>query len=340
MRLISMDFKKWTKGVLLLLLWSCESTPTPAVSLSGTALGTTYNIQYVNAELPRTQAQQSIDSLFRVLNQSLSTYLPNADISKINAGDSTLVVDVHFQKVYHKAAAVWQASDGYFDPTVGALVNAYGFGPGKKLQEVSAQQRDSILEFTGWDKTELTERNTIRKATPSVYFDFNALAKGYAVDVIGDFFRAKKSTDFLVEIGGEIVAQGKSPKSNSFWKVAIDDPQQGGERQFAQVLSLENQALATSGNYRKYFVHPTTGQRWVHSIDPKTGNAFPSNILSASVLAPDCMTADAYATALMVMPLEKSKALIEQNPDLEAYWIVADSLGGVEEVFSKGFLKN
>jgi thiamine biosynthesis lipoprotein len=249
------------------------------------------------------------------------------------------VVDKHFVKVYQKASEVWNATGGYFDPTVGALVNAYGFGPGKPLKKITKKQRDSLLDFTGWDKSSLTPRGTLKKIHPKVTFDFNALAKGYVVDVIADFLRSKGVSSFLVEIGGEIVAQGKSPKSNALWKVAIDDPQQGDERELIQVLSLNNEALATSGNYRKYSVNEETGERWVHSINPKTGEATPSFVLSTSVLAPDCMTADAYATALMIMPLEQSKALIEKNPQLEAYWIIADSLGGVEEIFSKGFLK-
>jgi thiamine biosynthesis lipoprotein len=269
----------------------------------------------------------------------LSTYIPTSDISKINQGDSVLVVDKHFVKVYQKASEVWNATGGYFDPSVGALVNAYGFGPGKSLHKISEKQRDSLLDFTGWDKTSLTPQATVKKTHPNVNFDFNALAKGYVVDVLADFLRSKGVSSFLVEIGGEIVAQGKSPKSNALWKVAIDDPQQGDERKLIQVLSLNNEALATSGNYRKYSVNEETGERWVHSINPKTGEASASFVLSTSVLAPDCMTADAYATALMIMPIEQSIALIKKNPQLEAYWIIADSLGGMEEIFSKGFLK-
>ena len=172
-----------------------------------------------------------------------------------------------------------------------------------------------------------------------LYFDFNAIAKGYAVDVLANYLRHLKVTSFLVEIGGEIVAQGKSLKSNSFWKVAIDDPQQGEDRTFIQIITLENEALATSGNYRKFSINETTGEQWVHSINPKTGKAVPSNVLSVSVLAENCMKADAYATALMVMPLQQAKLLIEKQLSLEAYWILSDSLGRVKEVFSSGFLK-
>ncbi|MDG1023904.1 MAG: FAD:protein FMN transferase [Flavobacteriaceae bacterium] len=340
MRLTLMDFKRFSSLLLMTLFLSCQTMEEKQTQrIQGYALGTSYSISYSAPQLPETYLERQVDSIFEVLNQSLSTYLPTSDISKINQGDSLLKIDSHFVKVYQKASEVWEASQGYFDPTVGALVNAYGFGPGKPLKQISAQQRDSILSFTGWDKTSLTDQGTIKKEHPKVYFDFNALAKGYVVDVIADFLRLEKVSSFLVEIGGEIVAQGKSPKSNALWKVAIDDPQQGEERKLIQVIALDNQALATSGNYRKYSIQEETGARWVHSINPKTGEANPSSILSVSVLAPDCMTADAYATALMVMPFGQSKALISDHPELEAYWILADSLGGVKEVFSKGFQK-
>tara|TARA_B110000285_G_C15142075_1_gene631528 strand:- start:3479 stop:4489 length:1011 start_codon:yes stop_codon:yes gene_type:complete len=334
-----MDFKQFSNLVFILFL-SCQQPDQNGIKrIQGYAFGTSYSISYNAETLDETFVEHKVDSLFTVLNQSLSTYISTSDISKINNGDSQLVVDDHFVKIYQEATKVWNTTDGFFDPSVGALVNAYGFGPGEQLKDFSSQQLDSILQFTGWNKTKLSSQNTILKSHPKVYFDFNALAKGYAVDVLADFLRAQNVTSFLVEIGGEILAQGKSPKSNGFWKVAIDDPQQGEDRTFIQVITLENEALATSGNYRKFSVNKTSGERWVHSINPKTGKAIPSNVLSVSVLAKDCMTADAYATALMVMPLQQSRALIEQQQALEAYWIIADSLRGVKEIFSSGFLK-
>jgi thiamine biosynthesis lipoprotein len=143
----------------------------------------------------------------------------------------------------------------------------------------------------------------------------------------------------LVEIGGEIVAEGLSPKTGGLWKVAIDDPQQKEDRKFIKVISLKDEALATSGNYRKYKIDQVSGRRLVHSVNPKTGDAFPTNVLSASVIAPNCMLADAYATALMVMPFEKSKTLIERETLLEAYWIIETETGAIEEVVSSGFTK-
>jgi thiamine biosynthesis lipoprotein len=335
-----LDSKQLFSVLFLGLFISCHQKDHVVTKrIEGYALGTSYSISFNAENLEETFVEHKVDSLFAVLNQSLSTYIPTSDISKINRGDSLLVVDDHFVAVYKQATEVWNTSDGFFDPTVGALVNAYGFGPGKKLNTLSTQQLDSILKFTGWDKTKLSINNTILKTHPKLYFDFNAIAKGYAVDVLANYLRHLKVTSFLVEIGGEIVAQGKSLKSNSFWKVAIDDPQQGEDRTFIQIITLENEALATSGNYRKFSINETTGEQWVHSINPKTGKAVPSNVLSVSVIAENCMKADAYATALMVMPLQQAKLLIEKQPSLEAYWILSDSLDRVKEVFSSGFLK-
>ncbi len=340
MQSISKVLKPYIRLLILpFFLWGCSAQPEQLQKIQGYALGTTYSISYASNSLTPEVVTQKVDSIFQVINRSLSTYLPNSDISKINKGDRTVLVDQHFINVYKKATEVWQESQGFFDPTVGALVNAYGFGPGKSLNKVSTIQRDSMLVFTGWEKTKLTERGTIQKEHPLLYLDFNALAKGYAVDVLANFLQSNQLDAYLVEIGGELVAKGKSPRTGNFWKIAIDDPQQGEARNFIRTLSLENQALATSGNYRKYAVDGETGLRIAHSINPKTGEAFPTEVLSASVLAPDCMTADAYATALMVMPLAESQKLINSKPELEAYWIVSDSLQGVKELFSEGFTK-
>ncbi len=175
MRLTLMDFKRFSSLLLMTLFLSCQTMEEKQTQrIQGYALGTSYSISYSAPQLPETYLERQVDSIFEVLNQSLSTYLPTSDISKINQGDSLLKIDSHFVKVYQKASEVWEASQGYFDPTVGALVNAYGFGPGKPLKQISAQQRDSILSFTGWDKTSLTDQGTIKKEHPKGYFDCKA----------------------------------------------------------------------------------------------------------------------------------------------------------------------
>ena len=322
MQLILRGYRLWISLLLCWVIFSCDKIPVNAKHLHGFALGTSYNIQYVaNASVDRVQT--GIDSIFYVINKSLSTYLPQSDISKINRGDTTVVVDHHFRAVFEKATEVWKATGGYFDPTVGVLVNAYGFGPGKSITDLNPEQKDSLLSLIGWKKIQLSQENIIKKESPHIYVDFNAIAKGYTVDIVGDFLLKSGSFDFMVEIGGEIVARGNSPKTGQAWKIAIDNPRQGGKLDFLHTLTLKDQALASSGNYRKYRIDTVTGERFVHSINPLNGSGLKTNILSTSVKAPDCLTADAWATALMVMPFEKGKALIENDPQLEAIWSIA-----------------
>ena len=322
MRSILTGFRLWNSLALCWAVFSCNQIPTKANYLQGFELGTSYNIQYIS-NIPKDKVQKGIDSIFYVLNKSLSTYLPQSDISKINRGDTTVVVDHHFRAVFEKATEVWKATGGYFDPTVGVLVNAYGFGPGKSITDLNPEQKDSLLSLIGWKQLQLSQDNIIKKESPHIYLDFNAIAKGYTVDIVGDFLQKSGSSDFMVEIGGEIVTRGNSPKTGQAWKIAIDNPLQEGKRDFLHTLTLQDQALASSGNYRKYRIDTITGERFVHSINPLNGSALKTNILSTSVKAPDCLTADAWATALMVIPFEKGKALIENDPQLEAIWFIA-----------------
>ena len=338
MQSILKDLNQYINFLICVFLLGCSPEKKQLQKIQGYALGTSFSISFVSNRLTPEYVSQRVDSIFKVLNNSLSTYISDSDISKINKGNDVLVVDEHFINVYQKASEVWEQSEGFFDPTVGALVNAYGFGPEKPLKYVSDKKRDCLLLLTGWSKTKLTPQHTIKKVHPEIYFDFNALAKGYAVDLLANYLKINALESYLVEIGGEIVAQGKSPRSGGLWKIGIDDPQQVDQRNFIRTVTLKNQALATSGNYRKFEVDEDTGLLIAHSINPKTGLAIPTKVLSASVKAPDCMTADAYATALMVMPLEKSQKLINSKPELEAYWIVSDSLKGIRELFSKGFI--
>jgi len=186
MQSILTDFKLLFSVWISLIILSCNEIPVSAKNLKGLALGTSYNIKY-NSDVSEKELRKGIDSLLYHLNKSLSTYLPNSDISKINRGDTTVVVDKYFREVFEKASAVWKATAGYFDPTVGAFVNAYGFGPQKKLKVLGQDQIDSLLLITGWEKIRLLKNGTIEKTHPNIYIDFNALAKGYVVDVIGNY---------------------------------------------------------------------------------------------------------------------------------------------------------
>lgn len=300
----------------------------------GNALGTTYSIIYItDGEL---DYQQEIDSVFQAVNHSMSTYIPDSDISKINEGDSTIVVDDMFREVFDISSKVYSASRGYFDPTIGVLANAWGFGPGEQL-ELDSLKVDSLLGYVGWDKVRLNDDHTISKAHPAIRFDFNAVAKGYAIDRLGAMLDAKGIQNYLVEVGGEVLAKGTNLISGKQWTVGIDDPQVETGRQLKLIVLLEDKAMASSGNYRKFRVDPETGKKYVHTINPKTGYTKNSNVLATSVVANTCAIADAFATTFMAMDLEDSKQVLQDHTELEAYIIYLDDDGETKEFMTDGF---
>ncbi|MGB5818296.1 MAG: FAD:protein FMN transferase [Saonia sp.] len=322
--------------IFLVGLVSCKQTK-PEIEKNihrGGALGTTYNITYLSDM--KLDYQQEIDSVFRVINQSLSTYIPNSDISRINKGDSTVVIDRMFREVFELSSAVHNATMGYFDPTVGTLVNAWGFGPEKQIQLDSAKV-DSLLDYVGFEKVAITESNTIKKSDPNVYFDFNAVAKGYAIDRLAVLLDQKGIHNYLIEVGGEIVAKGENTISKKPWVVGIDDPQIVEGRKTKLLLYLKDNALASSGNYRKFRIDTITGKKYVHTINPKTGFTKNSNVLGTTVIANTCAKADAYATAFMAMDLDDSIKLLVQQNELEAYIIFLDQNGETQEFMTNGF---
>ncbi|TDQ30718.1 FAD:protein FMN transferase [Zeaxanthinibacter enoshimensis] len=318
-----------------LFLLSCADDPGYTLNQnSGGALGTSYNIAYFTKE--KLDLQREIDSVFKVINQSMSTYQRDSDISRINAGDSTVVVDQMFREVFSLSKEVYEATGGAFDPTVGILVNAWGFGPGKAM-ELDSTEVDSLMQYVGFGKVALKDDNTIYKQDEQIYFDFNAIAKGYAIDRLALVLDQKGISDYLVEVGGEIVARGRNINKDKPWVVGIDDPQVTGERALKKAVALTDRALASSGNYRKFRVDSVSGKKFVHTIDPKTGFTKDSNVLAATVIAENCATADAYATALMAMELENSKMLLEGQDGLEAYIIYLDKNGDTREFMTPGF---
>ncbi|MEX0274876.1 MAG: FAD:protein FMN transferase [Flavobacteriaceae bacterium] len=300
----------------------------------GEAFGTSYSIIYLaDREL---DFQTAFDSVFNAVNQSMSTYWPNSDISKINQGDSTVVVDAMFQEVFTVSADIFKKTKGYFDPTVGTLVNAWGFGPGTRM-ELDSTRVDSLMQFVGFEKVRLKHDNTIDKRYPTVYFDFNAVAKGYAVDRLALVLDQKGLTDYLIEVGGELRARGTNLRKRKKWLVGIDDPQAPDELDRKKLITLGDRALASSGNYRKYRVDPTTGRKYVHTIDPKTGYTKNSSTLSVTVLANTCAEADAYATAFMAMPLNMAQEILMDEMDLEGYVVYLDDKGHTQEFMTPGF---
>ena len=322
--------------LVLILVLACVNTPKSVKNTNvGAALGTSYSIIYIADT--QLDFQQEIDSVFKAVNQSMSTYIPSSDISKINNGDTTVVVDAMFKEVFNVSTKVYSASKGYFDPTVGVLVNAWGFGPGEQIQ-MDNKRVDSLLQYVGWDKVKLSTNGTIAKQNSNIRFDFNAVAKGYAIDCLGRMLTKKGIENYLIEVGGEVLTKGENTFTQKQWTVGIDEPNNIEQRGSAAVIKLKDRALASSGNYRKFRIDSVTGKKYVHSINPLTGYTKNSKVIAANVLANDCATADAYATAFMVMDLEDSKVLLEQkNEELDVFIIYLDDDGKMQEFVTKGF---
>lgn len=313
--------------LITVLLISCAKTEPKYVKLNGRAFGTSFHINFQNEDLRKISYK--IDSVFTSVNNSLSTYHKHTDISKINRGDTTVTIDANFKEVFFKSKKIHQQTKGVFDPTIGVLVNAWGFGPKKGMQHLDQKTIDSLLVYVGFDKVHI-QNNSIQKLHPQTFLDFNAIAKGFAVDLMGRFFEAHGIENYMVEIGGEIRARGKNEKGQA-WRVGIENPNFDGTRSLRQVVILQDEAMATSGNYRKFKVDAATGKKYVHTVNTQTGYAEKSDLLSASVIGKyDCADLDAYATAFVAMGYQKAKEFLKEQPNLKVYFIYATSDGNIE----------
>jgi thiamine biosynthesis lipoprotein len=319
----------------IIFLGSCDN-PENAVMIKfdGQTQGTYYVITYFDQEARNFQVQ--VDSILKVIDLSVSLWEPKSLISLINAEDPDVETDDIFTELYRMSMDVFEKSEGAFDPTVGPVVNAWGFGFTDRLK-VDQHLIDSLLPLVGFDKVRL-ENKKIIKSDPRIQFDFNAIAQGYAVDLLGRFLQKKGVDNFLIDVGGEVLGKGTKP-GDIKWKVGIEKPSDnaGYGEGLQAIVDLKNKALATSGSYRKFYEE--NGIRYSHTIDPKTGYPVHHSLLSVSVLANDCATADAYATVFMVMGLEKSKSFVAVHDDLEAYFIYTDSGGNLTTFFTDGFKK-
>ncbi len=320
---------------ILLFFYTCSvySQQEP-VKFGGNAQGSTYHITYFDEK--NRDFQSDIEQILTAFDLSVSTYIPNSIISKINSNQKNVIVDAYFIHCFNKAKEVWKNTDGAFDPTVYPLVNAWGFGPGKK-EKIEKTKIDSILKFVGFDLITL-KGNKIIKKDPRVALDFNAFAQGYSVDVVSAFLDSKKITSYMVEIGGEVYAKGKKPNGNN-WTIGIEKPidNKQSENPLKAIVKLENLAIATSGNYRRFIIED--GVKYAHHIDPKTGYPTKNNVLSASIFAKDCISSDANATGVLVMGLEKAKEFLSIHPELQAYLIYSDDKGNYQ-VFETPGLKS
>lgn len=302
--------------------------------IGGEAQGTTYHITYYDS-LNR-DLQSDITKILVDFDNSVSTYVPTSIISRINANEKKVIVDKYFIACFNKAKEVWKNTNGAFDPTVYPLVNAWGFGPGKK-QKIEKTKIDSILQFVGFHLIQLKGNKVIKK-DPRVSLDFNAFAQGYSVDVVSEFLNSKGIHSYIVEIGGEVYAKGKKPNGDN-WKIGIEKPIDNKEssNDLKAIVTLENLAIATSGNYRRFVLED--GVKYHHHLDPKTGYPTKNNLLSASVFAKECISSDANATGILVMGLGKAKEFLAIHTELQAYLIYSDDKGNYQ-VYETPGVKN
>ncbi len=313
------------------LLFSCGQ-PAKYLRHEGFAEGTIYKIIY---ESPKgVSYEKEIIQLLHDFSASLSTYIPTSLISRINQNDPTAVVDDYFRTVFNKSAEVNKASGGVFDITIAPVVNLWGFGFTSETPEMNQHKIDSLLQYVGMNKIRI-KGNKVEKDLPGVMLDVNAIAKGYSVDVVANFLKKKGCRNYLVEIGGEIVGQGVND-SNNVWRVGIDRPADNAVpgQNFQAIIQLNNRALATSGNYRRFF--EIDGVKYAHTIDVKTGYPVRHNLLSATIIADDCMTADAWATVCMVSGVDKSIEILKQHPEFEALLIYSDDKGNYKVFTTEG----
>jgi FAD:protein FMN transferase len=318
--------------LVILFLLSCSTQHGGNYyKIAGFAQGTSWNITYESPD--SVSLKSEVDSILKAFDLSMSVYEPNSVISKVNRNED-VKLDDYFKEVFILSFEVWKKSGGYFDITVMPLVDAWGFGPGAKLS-VDSSVIDSLIQYVGMEKVSI-ENNRILKTNPLVRLDMNAVAQGFSVDVVCRYFDVIGLKNYMVEIGGEIRVKGVNP-SGQPWKIGVDKPSFDNMmpgQQLQVILQLKNHALATSGNYRKFYEED--GVKYSHSINPKTGYPVKHRLLSTTIIADDCMTADAWATAFMVMGLEKSIEFLEMQNDLQAYLIYGDEVGQYQIYTTKG----
>lgn len=317
-------------------LFSCEPYESGYyITVTGPAQGTSYQVTYESRDSANFQV--AVDSLLHRFDMSLSAYQPLSIISQINNNVPEVKPDSFFISVFNAAGVIWKESDGAFDITVAPVVNAWGFGF-TEAAKVDSTMIDSLLQYVGMEMVRL-EDGYIIKEKREIMFDVNAIAQGYAVDVLASFLEEKGIKNYLVEIGGEVKTMGRNSRGQ-FWRVGIDKPIEGLQLpgvQIEAIISLSGKALATSGNYRRFY--EKDGIKYSHTIDPFTGYPVQHNLLSATVLADDGMTADGFATAFMVMGVEKSINLLKRRPDLDACLIYNDDSGAYKVYYTRGMKK-
>ena len=321
------QWRRWHLPVLLLLaigsylIITRHSSPAPYQHNEGAIFGTFYHITYQSSE----DLQSAINAELQRVDQSLSMFNPQSTLSRMNRGED-VTADSLFRAVFELALQVSEATDGAFDITVAPLVNAWGFGFKNGALPDSAAV-DSLRQLVGFKRISLSPDGHLQRQDPRMILDCGAVAKGFGVDQAAAFLHARGIKNYMVEIGGEVVVSGTNPKGQP-WRVGVNRPVDDPESQSNEldtVLTLTDCAMATSGNYRNFYL-TEDGRRVAHTIDPATGYPVQHSILSATVLAPTCAEADAFATSFMVLGLDRAKAVLQHHPELQVYFI-CDSAG-------------
>jgi thiamine biosynthesis lipoprotein len=293
----------------------------------GMVFGTVYNITYqYDSDL-----KQDIEAELQKVDNSLSPFNKGSIISKVNRNENPEVNDM-FADVFTLAEEVSAQTGGAFDITVAPLVNMWGFGT-KQFHRPDKESVDSLMKFVGFNKISLKNKHVV-KQDPNIQLDCSGIAKGYGCDVVARFLRSKGIKNFMVEIGGEVVTSGNSEKRVP-WKIGVTKPTDDSlqeNQELQTVLNVTDKAMATSGNYRNFYVEG--GKKFAHTIDPHTGYPVQHSLLSSTVLAHDCATADAYATSFMVLGIDKAKEVLKKHPELMAYFIYSDAKGNLQVWFS------
>lgn len=301
---------------MLLLFVSCKEKQATYVEDRGEVFHTTYSIKYKYTH----SLKPEIEAELAKFDDSLNPFKPTSIISKVNNNEE-VVLDSFFINVFNRSQEVSGVSDGLFDITVSPLINAWGFGF-KNIDNVTAEMVDSLRAIVGYDKIQV-ENGRVIKSDPRVQINTSAIAKGYSTDVIADLLESYGVTDYMIEIGGEVTAKGVNDKGEC-WHIGIDKPiddKAPVHRELQTIIKLCDKSMATSGNYRNFYVKD--GKRYAHTINPKTGYPAESNILSATVIADDCMTADAYATVFMLADTATIRSIALQEK--LSYLLILDS---------------
>lgn len=342
-------------GVIVLIfinLIGCKNETTPNyIQIQGKALGTSYNIEIKSTD--SILLKKSVDSIVQVIEQSMSLTLKESTLYRYNHSDSTFCFnkneDIYFQPIFNKAKEIYLSSQGAFNPAVQPLIQYYGFGS----EQITPLKREDTLKIKAlvklivFDSIQLIDQNDgticLTKPSKDVMLNFNAIYPGFAIDVIASFFEQRGLKDFKINIGSEYRAMGNNQLQKA-WVIGIERPEAGQANKHVDLpLLISNKSMVTNGNYQK--MYEVNGQKYSHIISPFTGISHPTDILSVTVIADDCTTADAFATAFMVLGLDKSLELAEQLKGVEACFIYDSDDDGVYEFktsrgFSKYYLNN